>query len=84
MSYKKLIDAINFTVIDDNIITLGTLLDTYDHPFEARRLGFAVMGISGLSSDTMEVQRLVGQLAKKAKGAWGDINSQELSMCLHG
>ena len=31
-----------------------------------------------------EVQRLVGQLAVKAQDAWGEMSSQELSMCLHG
>ena len=39
---------------------------------------------SGLSSEVPEVQRLVGQIAAKATDAWGDITSQELSMCLHG
>ena len=39
---------------------------------------------TGLSSEVPEVQRLVGQLAAKAQDAWGDISSQELSMCLHG
>ena len=28
-------------------VVAGTLLDSYDQPFEGRRLGFAVMGISG-------------------------------------
>jgi hypothetical protein len=56
----------------------GSLLDSYGQPFEGRRLGFAVMGISGLSSDVPEVQELVGKIA------WGEISSQELSMCLHG
>ena len=63
---------------------IGTLLDSFEQPFEGRRLSFAVMGISGLSSEVPEVQRLVGQLAAKAHDAWGDISSQELSMCLHG
>ena len=63
---------------------IGDLLDSYNQPFESRRLGFAVMGISGLSSEIPEVQVLVGKLAKRAEGAWGDLNSQELSMCLHG
>ena len=40
--------------------------------------------LPGLSSDVPEVQRLVGQIAAKAVGAWGDVSSQELSMCLHG
>ena len=63
---------------------IGDLLDSYNQPFEGRRLGFAIMGISGLSSEMPEVQELVGKLAKRAEGAWGEINSQELSMCLHG
>ena len=42
------------------------------------------MGISGLSSDVPEVQELVGKIALRAKDAWGEISSQELSMCLHG
>jgi hypothetical protein len=62
----------------------GSLLDSYGQPFEGRRLGFAVMGISGLSSDVPEVQELVGKIALRAKDAWGEISSQELSMCLHG
>ena len=39
---------------------------------------------TGLSSDEPKVQELVGKIAKRAKDAWGDITSQELSMCLHG
>ena len=38
---------------------IGSLLDSYDQPFEGRRLGFAVMGISGLSS---EVQLFQGNI----------------------
>ena len=63
---------------------LGTLLDAYNQPFEARRLGFAIMGLSGLPGGQSDVLALVGQLAARAEGAWGDLSSQELSMCLHG
>ena len=63
---------------------IGSLLENYNQPFEARRLGFAVMGMSGLSSEIKEVRNLVDIVAARAKNAWGEINSQELSMCLHG
>ena len=63
---------------------LGSLLDTFNQPFEARRLGFAIMGLSGLPGHQPEVLHLVGQLSARAEQAWGDLNSQELSMCMHG
>ena len=37
---------------------IGELLDCSDQPFEGRKLGFAIMGISGLSNDAPEVQEL--------------------------
>ena len=40
--------------------------------------------LKGLSSSVPEVQDLVGKIAVRAKDAWGEMNSQELSMCLHG
>ena len=55
---------------------LGSLLDTFNQPFEARRLGFAIMGLSGLPGNQPEVLHLVGQLSARAEQAWGDLNSQ--------
>lgn len=63
---------------------LTSLLYHYDRSFEAKRLGFALMGISRLSSDLPEMRELIGNITVKARDAWGDINGQELSMCLHG
>lgn len=63
---------------------LTTLIFHYDQSFEAKRLGFALMGISRLSSDLPEVCELVGNITVKANDAWGDLNGQELSMCVHG
>ena len=42
------------------------------------------MGLSGLPGNQPEVLHLVGQLSARAEQAWGDLNSQELSMCMHG
>lgn len=63
---------------------LSTLLQHYDQSFEAKRLGFAMMGLNHLSSSVPEVKKLLEIIAIKANGAWGEINGQELSMCMHG
>ena len=63
---------------------ITSLLQHYDQPFEAKRLGFAMVGLSRLSGHIPEVQQLLTALAARAKGAWGGLTDQELSMALHG
>lgn len=63
---------------------LTDLLEHFDQPFEAKRLGFAMNGLTRLSTHTEEVTALVYALAKRSTNAWGDISGQELSMCMRG
>jgi len=61
-----------------------SLMQHFEKPFEAKRLGFAMLGLSRLNADLPEVSILLEELTKKAQSAWGDVNGQELSMILHG
>ncbi|KAJ1430810.1 hypothetical protein B484DRAFT_479103 [Ochromonadaceae sp. CCMP2298] len=63
---------------------LVTLLQHFQAPFEAKRLGFAMLGLSRLDAELPEVGALLGELTAKAQSAWGEVNGQELSMILHG
>lgn len=63
---------------------ITSLVTHFDVPFEAKRLGFALCGLSSISYELPEVQRLVSELAIKTRDCWGDISGHELSMCLHG
>eukprot|EP01038_Epipyxis_sp_PR26KG_P005889 gene5889-8124_t len=66
------------------LVYLASLLNHTKKPFEAKRLGFAMMGLSRLSSDSMEVKLLLRSLQNHTSFDDGPINGQEISMCLHG
>jgi len=63
---------------------ITSLLVYYKGPFEAKRLGLAMMGMIGLPADLVEVEELTSELALKAADAVGRMSSQEMSMCIHG
>lgn len=63
---------------------IASLLNYYNGPFEAKRLGLAMMGLVGLPIDLWEMEELISALAKKAECVQGTMSSQEMSMCLHG
>jgi hypothetical protein len=66
------------------VVYLTSLLKHYTGPFEAKRLGFCLIGLTGIPNDLPEAKELVEALVEKANSAVGPITGQELSMCLHG
>jgi hypothetical protein len=66
------------------ILYLTSLLKHYTGPFEAKRVGFCLIGLSGIPNDLPEAKELITELTKKTESAIGDISGQEMSMCLRG
>ena len=63
---------------------INTLLKNYTGTFEAKRLSFALLGLTGLSSRTQEVKDLLGVLATQAATCTGSMTGQEVSMSIRG
>lgn len=72
------------TELQATLAYVSSLLEHLEGPFEAKRLGFAMMGLSRLHVELPETRSIVQQLTLKATDAWGDVNGQELSMILRG
>lgn len=63
---------------------ISALLRDHTGPFEAKRLSFAILGLSGLSSKTAEVKEILAELVTKAASHTGSMTGQEVSMTLRG
>lgn len=72
------------TELKGAIVYLTSLLKHYTGPFEAKRVGFCLIGLSGIPNDLTEAKELIAVMTEKTKAAVGDISGQEMSMCLRG